>query len=94
VSTIGLSGLSLTRLGDRLVSSFGLLGSGLLLIDLGDQLVSELSCRLLSGLLDIISVSVELLLIRLLLSKRLLLWLLLLLDGYSESDMVVDVDWR
>jgi hypothetical protein len=90
------SGLSLTGLGDLLVSSLGLLGSGLLLVDmlwLGDQLDSELVCRLLRGLLDIMSVSVELLLIRLLLSKRRLLWLLALLLGYSESDMMA-VDWR
>jgi hypothetical protein len=45
------------------------------------------------GLLDNMSVSIELLLIRLLLSRRRLLWLLALLLGYSESLMMV-VDWR
>jgi hypothetical protein len=81
--------------GVGLANSLEQLGSGLLLIELarlGDQLDNELSCWLLIGLLVIISVSVELLLIKLLLSKRLLLWLLALLLGYSESDIMVD--WR
>jgi hypothetical protein len=81
----GLAGLGLA-------SALGLHGAELLLLIsmvwLGDQLDSGLPCRLLNWLLDIKSVSVDSLLIRLLESKRLLLWLLALLLGYSESLMM------
>ncbi len=66
LEAFGLSGAGL----------FGLLDGQLLLIELvwlGDQLDSGLPCRLLNGLLDSISVSVDSLLIRLLESNRLLL---------------------
>jgi hypothetical protein len=95
LSGLELTGFKLTAsridgselVGSGLAGSFGLLGSGLLLF--GDQEDNELHCRLLKGLLDNISVSVELLLIKLLLSRRLLLWLLALLLGYSESDIMM-----
>jgi hypothetical protein len=82
--------------------SRGLLCVGLLpteIVRSGDQESKELQCRLLIGLLDMSSVSVSLLLMRLLLSSRLLLWLLSLLEGYSLSDMMIkslsrDVDSR
>jgi hypothetical protein len=97
MSDLGLPGFGLTGFNftdSRMVGS-GLVGSGLIfpleMVRLGEKLDSELHCRLLISLLDNMRVSVELLLIKLLLSKRLLLWLLLLLLGYSSvSDMMKD----
>ncbi len=78
----GLSGFRLPNLG--LDGCQGLLSAGLLpteIVRSGDQEASELHCQLLIGLLDMSSVSVSLLLMRLLLSSRWLLWLLSLLEG-------------
>jgi hypothetical protein len=74
-----LTGFKLTKsridgselVGSGLAGSFGLFGSELMLF--GDQEDNELQCRLLKGLLEMISVSVSLLLMRLLLSNLLLL---------------------
>ncbi len=85
-----LSDSELLRFGINSASLFEIrLGGAGLFCRLDEQLLLMEMDRLL-GLLDNMSVSIELLLIRLLLSRRRLLWLLALLLGYSESLMMFD----